>query len=146
MARRHFKIPSAFVLAAGYQVTFAAVVLVYCAPLVRAQGIITTIAGGNQFQVTGLGGPATNVPLGQIKGVATDPQGNVYAVDSTNLFVIKIATTGLLTVVAGNGQTVSSGNGGPATEASFQTPYAIAADASGNLFIADAAPSVKLAA
>ena len=122
----HLTIPSAFAL------FFAS-----CTALVHAQGIITTIAGGRQFQVTGVGGPAINVPLGQIYGVTTDPQGNVYAVDATNLFVVKIATTGVLIVVAGNGKTGSSGNGGPATNASFLAPYSIAADSSGNLFIAD---------
>src|SRR5258708_18315410 len=71
-------VPTAFVLTANYRV---ALTLLVCATLAHAQGIITTIAGGGQFQVTGVGGPATNVPLGVIRGVATDPQGNVYAAD-----------------------------------------------------------------
>lgn len=126
MQPRHLTIPSAFAL-----------IFASCTASVYAQGIITTIAGGRQFQVTGVGGPAINVPLGQIQGVTTDPQGNVYAVDARNLFVVKIAPTGVLTVVAGNGKTGSSGNGGPATNASFLAPYGIAADSSGNLFIGD---------
>ncbi len=108
-----------------------------CLSLAHAQGIITTIAGGAKFQVTGIGGPAADVPLGTIRGVATDPQGNVYAVDATNFIVVKIATNGVLTVVAGNGTGGPEGDGGPAINASFRGPSALAADAFGNLFLAD---------
>lgn len=134
MKPRFLSIAPAFVLAAKHRVALS---LVFCAAFVHAQGTITTIAGGGQFQVTGVGSPATNVPLGGIGGVATDPQGNVYAVDATNFIVVKIATTGVLTIVAGNGTGGTGGDGGPATNAPFQGPGALAADASGNLFFAD---------
>lgn len=112
-------------------------VFVLCGIFAQAQGIITTIAGGGQFQVTGIGGPATNVPLGLIQGVATDRQGNVYASDASNFLVVKIAPTGMLTIVAGNGTAGTGGDGGPATSASLQAPGALAIDATGNVFIAD---------
>lgn len=117
-----------------------ALLLVVSSVYIHAQGIITTIAGGGQFQVTGIGGPANNVPLGTIKGVATDSQGNVYAVDVTNFIVVKIATDGILTIVAGNGTSnfVTNGDGGLAVNASFQRPGAIAVDGFGNIFLTDA--------
>ena len=47
------------------------------------------------------------------------------------------AATGVITTVAGDGTSGSSGDGGPATSASLNTPIGVAVDASGNLFIAD---------
>lgn len=114
-----------------------ALIFSFCVALVHAQGIITTIAGNGQFRFMGNGGPAADAPLGHIAGVATDPQGNVYAVDATNFIVVKIATTGILTIVAGNGTGGTGGDGRLATNASFVQPRGIAADAFGNLYLAD---------
>lgn len=44
---------------------------------------------------------------------------------------------GIITTVAGNGTPGFSGDGGPTISASFESPYGIAVDASGNLFISD---------
>ena len=103
----------------------------------QAQGIINTIAGGGQFQVTGIGGPASSVPLGLIQGVTTDRQGNVYASDASNFLVVKIAPSGVLTIVAGNGTAGTGGDGGPATSALLQTPGSLAVDTAGNVFFVD---------
>jgi hypothetical protein len=43
----------------------------------------------------------------------------------------------LITTVAGSGTRGFSGDGGPATWAQLWSPYGVAVDASGNLFIAD---------
>jgi sugar lactone lactonase YvrE len=43
-----------------------------------------------------------------------------------------------ITTVAGNGTGGYSGDGGPATAAEINTPYGVAGDATGNLYIADA--------
>ncbi|MSV36087.1 MAG: hypothetical protein EXQ47_10910 [Bryobacterales bacterium] len=109
----------------------------WIAALGHAEGIITTIAGGGQFQVNGIGGPATSVPLGVIQGIATDLQGNVYVSDAADLIVVKISTTGVLTIVAGNGTYGLEGDGGPAINASLSSPEALTTDTSGNLFIVD---------
>ena len=47
------------------------------------------------------------------------------------------AATGIITTVAGNGTYGFSGDGGPATSAALWNPTGVAADGSGNLFIAD---------
>ncbi len=47
------------------------------------------------------------------------------------------AQSGIITTVAGNGLTSFSGDGGPATSASFVFPYGVAVDGSGNMYIAD---------
>jgi hypothetical protein len=47
------------------------------------------------------------------------------------------AVTGIITTVAGNGSAGFGGDGGPASSASLSGPFGIAADAAGNLYIAD---------
>jgi len=47
------------------------------------------------------------------------------------------ATSFLITTVAGNGTVGYSGDGGPATSATLQSPGAVAVDGSGNLYVAD---------
>ena len=104
------------------------------------QGIITTVAGSTSA-FSGSGGPAVNATLGMLSGVAVDSAGNVYAYDSDNNLVVRIAPAGVLTIVAGNGTSGFSGDGGPATNAALGTARVsgLAVDAAGNLFIADTA-------
>jgi len=73
-------------MAAKYRTTFAAVVVASFAAFACAQGIITTIAGNEQFRFTG--GSATNTPLGRLVGIAIDPHGNVYAADQENHTIV----------------------------------------------------------
>lgn len=49
-------------------------------------------------------------------------------------------TAGIITTVAGNGAAGFSGDGGPATAASLQSPVAVAVDNAGNLYIVDQTP------
>ena len=43
----------------------------------------------------------------------------------------------MITTVAGNGKHGYSGDGGPATKANLNSPFGLALDAAGNLYIAD---------
>jgi len=47
------------------------------------------------------------------------------------------ATTGMLTLAAGNGTQGFSGDNGPATSAQLNTPTSLAVDSGGNLYIMD---------
>ena len=95
--------------------------------IITEQSIITTVAGvGRVFQ--GDDGPATSATLGGVRGIAVDPAGNIFVTDGDNNIVVKIAPSGTLTVVAGNGIKAFSGDGGPATSASFRGPSAVAVD------------------
>lgn len=102
-------------------------------------GTITTIAGVVSSDETtgGDGGPATQAKLLFAKGIVVDAQGNVYFSDSGNHRVRKIDTSGIITTVAGNGLPGLSGDGGPATSASLNTPMGITLDSQGRLLIAD---------
>lgn len=105
---------------------------------VNSAGIISTIAGNNTQGYSGDGGPATAAQLYHPTGVAMDGASNLYIADAFNDVVRKINTSGIITTVAGNHSTGYSGNGGPATAARLNDPNGIAADAAGNLYIADA--------
>ena len=103
---------------------------------VCAQGVIRTVAG-TDYTFRANGAKATNAPLGQIPAVAVDDAGNFYASDVTTNLVVKIGPDGILQVVAGNGLSGFSGDGGPATNAALSAPYGLAVDTAGNLYIAD---------
>jgi sugar lactone lactonase YvrE len=104
----------------------------------HATGLITTVAGTGERGFTGDGGPATSARLASPTGVAVDESGNLVIADQLNHRIRKVeAATGLITTVAGTGESGFSGDGGPATSAELSTPAGIAVDATGNLFIAD---------
>ena len=69
--------------------------------------------------------------------MARDPAGNVYFTAPFNHRVRKIDTHGKITTFAGTGKKGFSGDGGPARRARLHTPYGVAADQQGNVYIAD---------
>jgi uncharacterized protein (TIGR03437 family) len=104
---------------------------------VSASGIITTVAGNGAQSFAGDGGAATAASLNYPDGIAVDASGNLFIADSGNYRVRKVSASGVITTIAGNGNSGFSGDGGPATAASLNFPWGIAVDASGNLFVAD---------
>ncbi|OGT12641.1 MAG: hypothetical protein A3F73_08960, partial [Gallionellales bacterium RIFCSPLOWO2_12_FULL_59_22] len=106
---------------------------------VTPDGIISTVAGKNiTGGFSGDGGPATAAALNYPRDVIVDAQGNLYIADGGNHRIRKVTPDGIISTVAGNGSAAFSGDGGPATAAALNTPVAVAADAQGNLYIADA--------
>ena len=65
-----------------------------------------------------------------------DTAGNLYISDSDNNRIRKVSPAGIITTIAGNGDSASSGDGGPAINARL-VPGALAVDTAGNLYIAD---------
>jgi sugar lactone lactonase YvrE len=100
-------------------------------------GTITTFAGNGHAGYSGDGGPASNALLSTPVDVKTDSSGNVFIADLTASVVRKVSASGIITTVAGTGTKGSSGDGGPATQATLSGAAAIAIDPAGNLFIAD---------
>lgn len=71
-------------------------------------------------------------------GMAVDGAGNIFIADTENHRIRKVtASTGIITTVAGNGTSGYSGDGGAATSAELNAPYAVALDTAGNIYIAD---------
>jgi len=101
-------------------------------------GVINTIAGTGTAGSTGDGGSASQATFGYQLGVAVDGAKNIYVADSAAHRVRRIAAaTGIITAFAGTGAAGFSGDGGAAVSATMGAVWAIAADAAGNLFIAD---------
>jgi len=110
---------------------------------VSAGGIVTTVAGNGSYGFSGDGGPAISASLWSPAGIAVDASGNLFIADTYNNRVRKVSASGIITTVAGSGIPLTAGNvgfsgdGGPAISARLNSPYGVAVDASGNLFIAD---------
>ncbi len=101
-------------------------------------GVITTVAGtGANSGYSGDGGQATATPLAEPRDVVTVP-GALMVVANTH-FVYRVdLTTGVLTRHAGADPGGSyNGDNQPATDAQLSQPSSLAADAAGNLWIAD---------
>lgn len=98
---------------------------------------IFTCAGIGTCSCNGDGGPAISAGIGNPTGIATDKNGNVYF--ATLSIIRKINPSGIINSVGGSCTIGAgySGDGGPATLASFNTPEGIAVDTSGNIYIAD---------
>jgi uncharacterized protein (TIGR03437 family) len=101
------------------------------------QQLVSTLAGNGTFGGTGDGGAAVAAQLWSPRAVTVDGQGNVYVADTQNHRIRKIAPSGVITSFAGTGILGSSGDGGPATEATLNEPRSVLADSAGNVYIGD---------
>jgi sugar lactone lactonase YvrE len=70
-------------------------------------------------------------------GIAIDGEGNIFVSDRDNDRVRRVSVDGLIATVAGNGEALFSGDGGPALDATLDDPAGLAVDEEGVLYIAD---------
>jgi len=99
--------------------------------------IISTFAGNGNCGDSGDNGPATDANIEIPAGGAFDAKGNYYFLERLSNKVRKVSTTGVISNFAGTGTAGFSGDDGPATIAALNTPAWVAADGSGNVYIAD---------
>jgi sugar lactone lactonase YvrE len=97
----------------------------------HAQFTIQTVAGGGPPDGTS----ATSVNLQQPAGIAIGPSGQTYIIAGARIF--RLDTNARISSFAGSGSFGDSGDGGPAIKAQMLQPWNLAADNSGNLYIAD---------
>lgn len=109
---------------------------------VPADGIINTMAGNGVYHSSGDGGAAANAALFQPVAIALDILGNLFISDSGELRIREVSSGGIITTVAGNGVASITGDGGPATKASFEAINSVAVDNSEVIFVGDS-PNVR---
>jgi RHS repeat-associated protein len=110
---------------------------------VAPDGSQKVIAGTGVEGYNGDGIPATQAQLGDPAGIAVGPDGSVYIGEESNFRVRRISPDGMISTVAGNGNGGSSGDGGPATQASFSRPGRLAVGPDGSLLLFDGGVRIR---
>ena len=104
----------------------------------RDSWLITTVAGTGDEGFSGDGGPATRATMNNLYSLTVDTNGDIYIVDRFNCAIRKVeAATGIITTVAGTGESGYGGDGGPGPLAQMREPNDCCMDGKGGLLIAD---------
>jgi len=102
---------------------------------------LVTVAGdaGGGFGFGGDSGPALGALLASPAGVAVDATGRIVIADTYNQRIrrVDVDAARTITTIAGSGAFRVFGDGAAATSAPDLAPWAVAADAQGNVYIAD---------
>ena len=98
-------------------------------------GVVTTLAGTPDIPGT-IDGNGSAARFNRPSSLATDGVGNVYVADSANQTIRKISPSGTVSTIAGTVGTWGWAEGS-GTSAIFYSPWGIASDQLGNLFVAD---------
>ena len=98
---------------------------------------ISTFAGTGEPGFSGDGGPATAAKIDNPFGVVRGPDGALWFTQYTGQRISRVTPDGKLHNLAGNGKKGYTGDGGPATDATFNLPHELRFDKAGNYYIAD---------
>jgi sugar lactone lactonase YvrE len=109
---------------------------------ISSSGVVTTLAG-SKYVPTSKDGVGAAAEFEYPQGLATDAQSNVYVADSEADTIRKITPAGVVTTLAGLSG-MAGEQDGTGSAARFDTPNAIAADATGNLYVLDRAAIRKI--
>lgn len=104
---------------------------------IDTNGFISTIAGNGASGFSGDGGLAIDATFTFPKNIALRNDGSIFIADTDNQRIRKIDPNGIITTVAGNGQSGYAGDGGLAINASLNKPNDIIFDSNGNLIFSD---------
>jgi len=104
--------------------------------IVASTAVVTTLAGF-PLSTGSTDGTGTAARFYAPSGVACDTYGNIYVADTSNSTIRKIvASSAVVTTLAGAALSTGSTDG-PGTVARFNTPYAIACDPGGTVYVGD---------
>jgi len=103
-----------------------------------ASGQIETFAGTGQPRHEGDGGPAAKAAIHGARAVAVGPDGTLFILEREGNRLRGVdPQSGVITTRAGTGAKGHSGDGGPASSATFNGPKELDVDARGNVFLVD---------
>jgi hypothetical protein len=107
----------------------------YVVEKVDSAGQLTIVAGDGSSGTPVPGPDATLSPMGRPTSVALDAAGNLYIGDGSNGEVLKVDSSGALSVFAGGGATVPTTTPIAATSADTNNPQGLLVDSAGDVFI-----------
>jgi uncharacterized delta-60 repeat protein len=104
---------------------------------ITPSGVVSTLAGspGVEGSTDGTGSDAR---FNSLDGLAVDGSGNIFVADSDNNTLRKVTPAGVVTTLAGRPDLIVPNSiDGAGCTAQFNNPKGLAADASGNIYVAD---------
>ncbi len=104
---------------------------------IDSAGFVYKVAGKGTPGYSGDGGKADTARFTNPQGIAVDDKGNIYIADAGNNVVRMIDTLGFISTIAGTGVAGYFGDMGLATFAELDSPYSVAVDHIGNVYIND---------
>ncbi len=125
---------------------FIADMLHYRIRRVGTDGIITTVVGMGLPGDSGDGGVATFARIGRVFGISAQADGSLYIADSENHRIRRVGPEGIISTVAGTGQSQGageSGDGGLAAKARLHVPRAIAMSPDGRLYLGEGSGTIR---
>ena len=105
---------------------------------VTTDGTIGPYAGNGIPADPSSGSSAGNANLPYIYAMAMDSKGALYLATTYEEQIWKVTPDGKVSLIAGTGSFGDTGDGGPATAATFEDVVSVAVDAAGNVYVADA--------
>ena len=111
----------------------------HCILKLDVNGVLTRVAGTAMPGYSGDGGLAVNAQLNYPTHLAIDRFNNLLVADAVNYRIRRISAKGIITTIAGNGQSYFGGfaEGVPAVSNAVGRIAALATDKSGNIFVID---------
>ena len=107
-------------------------------------GLISTFAGTGRpagkrpdRSKIGDGGQASAAVIVGARAVCVDGRGVTYVCEREGNAIRRVDASGVITTIAGTGVEGSTGDGGPASLATFRGPKGVRTDREGNLFVVD---------
>ncbi|MCP4692037.1 MAG: hypothetical protein GY859_28590, partial [Desulfobacterales bacterium] len=103
----------------------------------KTTAVIDAFAGSGDKGYSGNNGSALDADMYNPAQVVLEAGGNIYIPDARNHCIRKVDANGVITRIAGVGMPLFFGDGGAARTAGLSLPSGLAADSSGNLYVAD---------
>lgn len=105
--------------------------------VISGASTVATLIGNGTGTSTGDGGTMLSATINDPFVVAVDAGGNVYVGERSGCRVRRVATTGVVTTVAGTGTCSSTGDGGLATAATLHLVAGLAFGPDGSLYVTE---------